>query len=145
VHRFGGHVELQSAPGQGTLVRMDFPRARGRRRRAPRPSAGGETLLVVDDEASIRMLLRRVLEAGGYRVLEAGDGEEALILARQHRLHLLLSDVRMPRMGGPALARRLKQERPELKVLFMSGYCDGHLDAAEMQRWGASFLAKPFE
>ncbi len=104
------------------------------------------TILLTDDEAGVRAPLRRILEDSGYRVMDAGGGEEALALAQEldEPIHLLLTDVVMPGMSGDELARRLTAERPAVKILFMSGYSQeaiathGHLVA------GAGFLPKPF-
>lgn len=90
-------------------------------RAAPTP---GHTILIVDDEPDVREFARDSLEAAGYRVLEAGDGEAALQVAEAHGepIHLLLTDVVMPRLNGVELARRLTRLRPDMKVLYMSGF-----------------------
>jgi len=105
---------------------------------------GTETILVAEDEDGVRSLTREVLEKYGYTVLEAANGEEALKVAERYQgpLHLLLSDVVMPGIGGPELAVRLRMRRPTLRVLLMSGY-DEHSLAAGGAGY-ASFIAKPF-
>ncbi|HET9451635.1 MAG TPA: response regulator [Aggregicoccus sp.] len=106
-----------------------------------------ETLLVVDDDPDVRDLTAEILRERGYRVLEAGSGEEAVRLAADfpRPIHLLLTDVLMPRMDGPTLARNLCARRPGLKVLYMTGYSGRSLAAAdgELPR-GTEVLTKPF-
>jgi two-component system, cell cycle sensor histidine kinase and response regulator CckA len=107
---------------------------------------GCETLLLVEDEASVRQAARQFLTGRGYTVLEATDGEDAIRASREYRglIHLLVTDVVMPRMGGPTLAERLTGEHPDMKVLFVSGYAEntvlkhGKIDVA------TRFLQKPF-
>ncbi|MBK5295589.1 MAG: response regulator [Vicinamibacteria bacterium] len=107
---------------------------------------GTETILVAEDEDGVRSLTREVLEKYGYRVLEAANGEEALVVADQHAgpVDLLLSDVVMPRMGGPELAQALLQRRPTVKVLYMSGYTDHPMVRRGVVDAGVAFLQKPF-
>jgi CheY-like chemotaxis protein len=107
---------------------------------------GTETILVAEDEDGVRSLTREVLEKYGYTVLEAANGEEALKVAERHPgpLHLLLSDVVMPRMGGPELAQALVARRPDVKVLYMSGYTDHPMVRRGVVNAGVAFLQKPF-
>ena len=107
---------------------------------------GSETILVAEDEDGVRSLTREVLEKYGYTVLEAANGEEALKVAERHDgpLDLLLSDVVMPRMGGPELAQALLAKRPDLKVLYMSGYTDHPMVRRGVVNAGVAFLQKPF-
>jgi CheY-like chemotaxis protein len=107
---------------------------------------GTETILVAEDEDGVRSLTREVLEKYGYTVLEAANGEEALKVADRHQgpLHLLLSDVVMPRMGGPELAQELVARRPEVKILYMSGYTDHPMVRRGVVNAGVAFLQKPF-
>jgi two-component system, cell cycle sensor histidine kinase and response regulator CckA len=107
---------------------------------------GSETILVAEDEDGVRSLTREVLEKYGYTVLEASNGEEALKVAERHQgpLDLLLSDVVMPRMGGPELAQELLARRPAVKVLYMSGYTDHPMVRRGVVNAGVAFLQKPF-
>jgi two-component system, cell cycle sensor histidine kinase and response regulator CckA len=104
------------------------------------------TILLTDDEAGVRLPLRRILEDSGYRVVEAGGGEEALAVAEglDGPIHLLLTDVVMPGMSGDELARKLEESRPKMKVLFMSGYSPEAVLTNGNLLPGSSFLAKPF-
>jgi CheY-like chemotaxis protein len=101
----------------------------------------------VEDDAAVRRLARSVLQKRGYQVLEARDGREALLLAAQCALpvDLLVTDVVMPGLGGRGLAERLRPTCPAMKVLFISGYTDGHLDRQRVLEPGTAFLAKPFQ
>jgi len=105
-----------------------------------------ETILVVDDIDGVRDLIREVLEMDGYEVLLAEDGRAALQVARQHSgpIHLLLTDVVMPRMGGKELADRMYKDRPDIRVVFMSGYSDEAISRHGVLQPGTAFLKKPF-
>lgn len=107
---------------------------------------GGETILVVDDEAAVRSLVRGILSAQGYKVVEAGDAETARHLAGEggRAIDLLLTDMVMPGKSGTALARELVATRPDLKVLYISGYADPALFGADRLEPGSHFLQKPF-
>ena len=152
VHQSGGTMEVESRPGQGAAFRLYFPCTQATERTAPPPSLadrrlrGNETVLLVEDEAAVRALAKRVLESLGYAVVEAADGVQALDVARRHpgHLELLVTDVVMPRMGGEELAQTLLRNLPELRVLFVSGYPIGlrrpSADLAER----CAFLDKPF-
>ncbi|MBI3461983.1 MAG: response regulator, partial [Planctomycetes bacterium] len=147
-----GHITVDSKPGEGTTFRIFLPRVEQTlltRQVDSKPSEsprGTETILLVDDESLVRGLIRRILEAHGYCVLEAGDGAEALHVSRQHsgRIHLLLTDVVMPEMSGTELARLLQEVKPETKVLFMSGYTDDAVTRHGGLEPGRPFLQKPF-
>jgi CheY-like chemotaxis protein len=107
-------------------------------------ASGDETILLVEDEEAMRAMIRQLLEQGGYHVLEANNGHHALQVAQEYTgpIHLLISDVAMPEMGGPQLAEHMAQLRPQTRVLFLSGYTDRafeHLGAP-----GAALLEKPF-
>jgi response regulator RpfG family c-di-GMP phosphodiesterase len=107
---------------------------------------GRETILLVEDELSVRGLAVRVLRESGYNLLQAADGTEALRVAQEYagKIHLLLTDVVMPQMGGKELANRLKTLRPDIKVLFTSGYTDNAIVHHGVLDPGIDFLQKPF-
>jgi PAS domain S-box-containing protein len=152
VKQSGGDVLLASAPGEGATFTLHFPRTGAPAGETPgaarRPSLtpGHETILLVEDEPMVRELFRDVLEAAGYRVLEAKNGVEALeAAARSERpIDLLVTDVIMPGMGGGELVRRMAEIRPETKVLYVSGYTDDVLVRRGVIESGVSFLQKPF-
>jgi len=152
VRQSGGHIWLYSEPGAGTTFKIFFPSVvEGEdqvRDESPADglSGGTETILVVEDDPAVRALVEEILGSKGYKVLVAEDGHKALLTAEQYRgpIHLLLTDVVLPKMGGKEIASRLGALRPGIKVLFMSGYTGhssiehGTLDA------GVDFLPKPF-
>ena len=150
VKQSGGYVWLDSEPGRGTTVRIQLPEAEGAPEEEPvQPRAlapGGETVMVVEDEPVVRRLTRTALEESGYKVMEAGDGAEALaLLARTNgQVDLVLSDVVMPHMGGKALDEALRRQRPELPLLFMSGYAGQEVADRGLLSPDASFIQKPF-
>jgi CheY-like chemotaxis protein len=113
---------------------------------APASLRGSETVLVVEDEEAVRKLTRRVLEAHGYAVLAAGDGQEALRLANEHDgpINLLVTDVVMPNMSGRQLAERVVSARRETRVLYLSGYTDDAIIRHGVLDPGIAFLQKPF-
>jgi signal transduction histidine kinase/CheY-like chemotaxis protein len=135
VTQANGTISLESAPGHGTRVVIDLPSTNAvptpwRKQDSPvreRGSGRGETILVVEDDAQVRGVAGRILRDHGYRVLEASGGEAALSLAADDPIgiDLLVSDVVMPEMNGPELAERLREARPSLRVLHMSGYTSG--------------------
>ena len=144
----GGTIHAESTPGRGSRFEVRFPVVDGLPDevaiRDPAPHGGGETVLVVEDEAAVRSFVARVLSREGYRVLEAAGPREALALAeREPRIDALLTDIVMPNGTGTALAGELRSRRPALPVAFMSGYTEERVveDAA---RYGDEFLAKPF-
>jgi two-component system cell cycle sensor histidine kinase/response regulator CckA len=151
VRQNGGHIEVESAPDQGTIFRLYFPRVESEAsvatpsERGAMPS-GTETILLAEDEAVVRRVASRTLRSLGYTVLEAAHGREALELAGRHAgpVHLLVTDVIMPHVSGRALADELRQERPELRVLFASGY---PADALSHATWrnGEDILNKPYD
>ncbi|MFQ5613293.1 MAG: PAS domain S-box protein [Anaerolineae bacterium] len=149
-----GHIEVASEPGRGTTFNIYLPRAleelppRGNpEARGQEPmSPGTETILVVEDEAMVRELACRVLRGQGYTVLEAANGQAALRLLQEHsgQVHLLLTDVVMPQMGGKALADELATARPNTKVIFISGYTDRGFARHGVLEAGIEFIQKPF-
>jgi CheY-like chemotaxis protein len=130
IRQSDGVIEVESEPGQGTAFRIYLPRVDEHPRPASLPAAsrpgprGNETVLLVEDEESLRDMIGEALKLLGYRVLVAADGETALEVARRHRgrLDLLITDIVMPRRDGCELAQRLGVERPGLRVLYMSGH-----------------------
>jgi CheY-like chemotaxis protein len=151
VQQSGGHIEVQSELGRGTSFKIYLPAVAepavppSRLKAATPVVRGTETILLVEDEALVRNLAREILTGLGYRVLFATDGFEALrVQAQEQRpIDLLITDVLMPRMNGPQLAKRLQQVLPDIGILFFSGYT---ADAAVRQgiRAEAAFLQKPF-
>jgi two-component system, cell cycle sensor histidine kinase and response regulator CckA len=150
VRQSGGHVRLSSIAGRGTKVSVYLPRVPPQ---LPPPSVGGhagpasgvtQTILLVEDEEGVRDIAARVLRRAGYRVLEAADGIEALELDAMFGagIDLVLTDVVMPRLGGPELIRRLSARAPARKVLFTSGYSASPI--SETLEPGQSFLQKPY-
>jgi signal transduction histidine kinase/CheY-like chemotaxis protein len=150
VEQSGGVITVESSPGAGASFRVYLPVHTGADDQAaaqtvaPSAAARAGTILVVEDEAPLRRLVVKILRGAGYTVLEAAGGEEGLTLAgRERGLDLLLTDVIMPNLSGPEMVKRLRAARPELAVLFMSGYDNALIDRAGLER-SASFLPKPF-
>jgi PAS domain S-box-containing protein len=156
VEQSGGRIRVHSQPGKGTTFTLTLPSVTPEA--APPPAAaallrsprgGGETVLVVEDEDAVRRLTRRILERQGYTVLEARDGRHALDLAKDHtgQLDLLVTDLVMPELSGRAVAEHLTSARPELRVLYVSGYTDDEIVRRGLLDVTASstrFLEKPF-
>jgi CheY-like chemotaxis protein len=112
----------------------------------PSAAASSPIVLVVDDEAPVRNLARRILESAGYRVIEAGDGAEALRrLDADAPLDLVLADLKMPRLAGGEMVRRIRTARPDVKVLYITGHIDHLLDERPVLWAGEAFLEKPFD
>ena len=152
VRQHGGHVELTTAPGEGSRfdVRLPLcpeePEARDSRP-SLMPWEGNETILLVEDEPSVRKATKWLLRNTEHRILEAGSGEEALKVARAYEgeIHLLLTDVVMPGMSGKELADQLRITRPDVRVLFMSGYSDEALGKKGLLSKDPAFIAKPID
>jgi len=152
VKQSGGNICVTSALGRGTSFIVHFPRRLSAKPMSPhlraiqKPDSGSETILVVEDEEAIRKVVTKSLQAVGYRVLSAAAAGEALQIAAQHAdtIHLLLTDVVMPRMSGRALALELARMRPTVKVLYMSGYAENGFAHDSVVDEGTHFIGKPF-
>jgi PAS domain S-box-containing protein len=151
VKQSGGNIWVYSQPGRGTTFKIYLPRMEGpvpSPVESPQPPAtsGAETVLLVEDEPALRDLIKIALTGSGFTVLAAPSPADALTLSRGHTgpLHLLLTDVIMPGMDGPALAKQVKKERPDIKVLFMSGYATNFIMHDGVVDPGTNFLEKPF-
>jgi CheY-like chemotaxis protein len=152
VKQSGGHVWVYSEPGQGTTFKVYLPRAHSLAKPVLKelpPSVhpvGGETILVVEDEEALRNVAKRILGAAGYTVLTAANGGEALLTCEQHptEIHLVLTDVVMPKMSGRVFVERLAKVRPGIRVLYMSGYTDDAIVHHGVLDAGTHFLGKPF-
>jgi PAS domain S-box-containing protein len=150
VRQSNGFIGVESEPGMGTTFTMHFPAVSGMAQpeepaaATPAPAGGWETILLVEDEDSVRAIVSAVLRRQGYRVLEAATGQGACDIFEQRatEIDLLVTDVVMPGMNGPSLAQRLVGLRPQLRVLFISGYSDATVD---VERPNISFLSKPFQ
>ncbi len=152
VKQSGGHIAVESALGQGTTFRVWMPRRKGNPAPEVRPApatgrpAGSETILLVEDEEAIRKLEARILTAGGYSVLSAADGNEALDIAARHSgdIDLLVTDLVVPGMSGRAIAEALRRVRPGIPVLYVSGYADNTIGDEGLPVEEIHFLGKPF-
>ncbi|MFZ0862543.1 MAG: PAS domain S-box protein [Candidatus Sulfotelmatobacter sp.] len=155
VRSCGGHVRVSSEPGRGSALRVYFPRVamlpQPQPVEAPAKTArtGKETILVAEDQPDLRWMICQFLQELGYSVLEAKDGGDAVALAEQYKgtIDVLLTDVVMPHIRGSEVARRLSASRPDMRVIFMSGYTEGEFGAAPGENGGpgTTLLQKPFE
>jgi PAS domain S-box-containing protein len=154
VKQSGGFIFVESQPHRGTTFRAYFPRVDAREEPAtnayplglPRPERGKETILLVEDEVTLRRLARQYLENQGYKILEAEDGAAALQIVSGHQgqVDLLLTDVIMPGMNGRQLARHITAQIPDVRVLYMSGYAENAISHNGMLDAGINLLQKPF-
>jgi len=151
VKQSDGFIVVQSEVGYGSCFTIYLPHvaeACGIRRGSAGISLrhGGETVLVVEDVAGLRRLITRMLESSGYTVLAAATGDEAVCVLEQYEqsVHLMVTDVVMPGMSGPDLAERGRRIRPEMKVLYMSGYTDDVIVRHGVLEEGMAFVSKPF-
>ena len=152
VKQSGGSVTLSSEPGRGARFEILLPHTRKEAnavsisKSAPDGARGTETILLVEDDAQVRALVRVVLRGQGYDVIDVSNAGEALLVSEQHAgpIHLLLTDVVLPRMSGRQLAERVAPLRPEMRVLYVSGYTDDEVFHRGVHAEGGAFLHKPF-
>ena len=153
IQQSDGAIEVESELGVGSTFRVYLPRAADLERYYTQPdreidaeSGGDETILVVEDEASVRNLVVRTLANQGYNVIEANDGQRGYDLALRHasEIGLVVTDVVMPRLGGAEMVRRLRLSIPHLKVIYVSGHSEDELEGADIANRWTEFLYKPF-
>ena len=154
VKQTGGFITVDSEVGKGTSFNIYLPRLRVDAAAAPvevaaspaRDVTGQDTILLVEDEEAVRSFAARALRMRGYNVLEAGGGEEALEIVKSeaHTIHLIITDVVMPSMDGPTMVRHVKQLKPDLRVIFMSGYAEEAFRRNDQSSEDIHFLPKPF-
>ena len=152
IRQSGGYIWVYSEPGQGATFKIYLPRIEESAEPLPRTTPeiifakGTETVLVVEDEENLRRVTVELLESEGYRVLAAEDGPSAIAISQGHRemIHVLLTDIVLPSMSGNALAGRIKEVRPDLKVLYMSGYTGNLVAHPGILDLGSAFIQKPF-
>jgi CheY-like chemotaxis protein len=152
VQQSDGWITVYSEPGQGTQFHIYLPRLEGDGEAAAAPvenpaaAFGTETILVTEDQDNVRRLVSRMLRGFGYHVLEAANGKEALAVAAGHTgpIDLLVTDLVMPEMSGRELGAELKRQRPEIRVLYMSGYTGNAIARRGLLEEGMAFIEKPF-
>ncbi|MDX1925695.1 MAG: PAS domain-containing protein [Pirellulaceae bacterium] len=152
VSQSGGHVDVTSKPGIGTCVNLYLPQEKmpldstSQQTKPPSPKSGTETILLVEDENAVRNIVRIVLTRYGYKVLEAANGNEALeiVSSCESPIHMLLTDVVMPGMHGPEVAKAVVSQIPAIRVIYMSGYVDDARTREGLADPTASFIQKPF-
>ena len=152
VKQNNGFIWVYSEPGQGSTFKVYLPKVKGDVKKGEKEQtpieklSGSETVLIVEDDNSLRKLAQKSLQPHGYRVLVAENGEDALRISKEHEgtIDLLITDVVMPRMGGKEVAERLQTLYPRMKVIYMSGYTDDSIVHRGVLAPGLNFLEKPF-
>jgi DNA-binding NtrC family response regulator len=152
ISQSGGYIGVDSAPERGAVFKIYLPQIEPPTTTqtpdapAPQRQQGSETVLIVEEKDEIRAALGASLERRGYTVLKACHSKEAVMIGRRHEgpIHLLLTDVVMPQMTGPELTQRVSPLRPQMKVLYVSGYTSDALNQRNMMEPGTAFLQKPF-
>ncbi len=151
VKQSGGYVMVQSEVGHGSSFHIYLPEVQGAAEKHPAPApaaaaGGSETILLVEDEESVRQLVRDTLASKGYKVLEADSGEAGLAVAEKHagQIDLIITDVMMPGMSGREMVNKLNQSRPAARVLYLSGYTEDAIVSEGKFESGTAFLQKPF-
>jgi two-component system cell cycle sensor histidine kinase/response regulator CckA len=152
VKQTGGFIAVDSEVGRGTTFSIRLPRHHGEMEARSEAAApirdvtGQETILLVEDEDAVRSFAARALTQRGYRVLEAAGGEQALEIVRNRPgdIHLIVTDVVMPNMDGPSLVRAVRGLRPDIQVIFMSGYAEESFRRNDEKPEDLHFLPKPF-
>jgi len=152
VKQSGGFIWAESEPGQGTTFRIYLPQVSeaGNEEKPTEPASklvgGSGTILIAEDEPALREMTRECLETAGYMVLEATDENDAIRIAERHKdpIHMLLTDVVMPKMSGPALAQKVREKRAGIRVMYVSGYTDNSLFQEQFLAGNTTFLQKPY-
>lgn len=152
VKQSNGFIWVYSEPGEGTVFKLYFPRVEGQKSKLSEETnsetmpSGNETVLIAEDEPSVRALAARILRERGYTVIEASNGKEALSIAQEYtgKIHMVLTDAVMPEMGGKELVSRISAARPGIKALYVSGYTDNAIMHHGILDSGIAFLQKPF-
>jgi two-component system cell cycle sensor histidine kinase/response regulator CckA len=157
VQQTGGQIVLESAVGVGTTFRIYLPRhvpaeaekpavVKAEKKEKPRDLTGSGTVLLVEDEEAVRAFASRALVSRGYKVVQAVSGVDALDVLKRHdgEIDLVISDVVMPEMDGPALLKRLRAHKPDIKFIFISGYAEDAFKGAITENEQFAFLPKPF-